>query len=56
MVGNCQTFYFVRMGDTCESIGERHRLAPEQIVVWNPGARRDCTMLLADYFCCVGVA
>ncbi|KAK3324512.1 hypothetical protein B0T19DRAFT_464619 [Cercophora scortea] len=55
MVTNCNAFYFVQPGDTCAGIAARYRLAPEQIVAWNPYARADCTRLLAGEYCCVGV-
>ncbi|KAK3352184.1 hypothetical protein B0T25DRAFT_500051 [Lasiosphaeria hispida] len=55
MVDNCQRFYLVQPGDTCVIIGARFNVAPEQLVVWNPYARLDCTRMLANTFCCVGI-
>ncbi|KAK4451021.1 hypothetical protein QBC34DRAFT_296382 [Podospora aff. communis PSN243] len=55
MVTNCATFYYVRRGDTCEAIAKRHMITTGNVVAWNPGARRDCTMLLAGSYACVGV-
>jgi hypothetical protein len=53
MVGNCQAFYFVRWGDTCDGIAAKFNVRSDQIVAWNPQARSDCTRLLAETFCCV---
>ncbi|KAK0714481.1 hypothetical protein B0H67DRAFT_578297 [Lasiosphaeris hirsuta] len=55
MLDGCRRFYLVRPGDTCELIGARFGVAPELLVVWNPWARLDCTRMLADVYCCVGI-
>ncbi|KAK0721843.1 hypothetical protein B0T26DRAFT_641927, partial [Lasiosphaeria miniovina] len=55
MVDNCKTFYLVQPGDTCVNIAARYRVSPEQLIAWNPYARADCTRLLANTYCCVGV-
>ncbi|KAK3391284.1 hypothetical protein B0H63DRAFT_520479 [Podospora didyma] len=55
MVENCKTFYLVQGGDTCVDIAARYHIAPEQLVAWNPYAKADCTRLLANTYCCVGV-
>ncbi|KAK3386707.1 hypothetical protein B0H63DRAFT_558344 [Podospora didyma] len=57
MVTNCQAFYYVRRGETCNSIAAKLRgsVSAQQIIAWNPNARSDCTLLFADYFACVGL-
>jgi len=55
MVNNCKTFYFVQQGETCDNIAARFRIAEKDVVDWNPSARPDCTNLLANNYCCVGV-
>jgi hypothetical protein len=53
MVGNCKGFYFVQWGDTCEGIAARFNVQAAQIIAWNPQARSDCAMLLAETYCCI---
>ncbi|KAK3360555.1 hypothetical protein B0T25DRAFT_535892, partial [Lasiosphaeria hispida] len=55
MVANCQTFYYVLRGETCNSIAAKLRISAQQIIALNPNARPDCTLLFADYFACVGL-
>ncbi|KAK5654546.1 hypothetical protein OQA88_7175 [Cercophora sp. LCS_1] len=55
MVDNCKAFYLVQEGDTCVKIAAQFQIAEAQIVAWNPEARSDCTQLLANTYCCVGV-
>ncbi|KAK1749502.1 hypothetical protein QBC47DRAFT_151259 [Echria macrotheca] len=55
MVKNCKTFYLVQEGDTCVKIAAKFQVAENQIVAWNPEANNDCTRLLANNYCCVGV-
>ncbi|KAK3318694.1 hypothetical protein B0H66DRAFT_622771 [Apodospora peruviana] len=55
MVGNCKTFYFVQQGDTCVNIAAKYNVSTDQLIAWNPFARSDCTKLLANTYCCVGV-
>ncbi|KAK4149749.1 hypothetical protein C8A00DRAFT_37646 [Chaetomidium leptoderma] len=53
MVSNCKAFYFMQWADTCNSIAAKFNIQPSQIVQWNPQAKPDCTLLLAETFCCV---
>jgi len=55
MVHNCKTFYFVQEGETCDKIAAKFRIEEQQIVEWNPEANVDCTHLLANSYCCVGI-
>jgi len=55
MVANCQAFYYVRRGETCDSIAQKLRVSSRDIIAWNPNARADCTLLFAEYFACVGL-
>jgi len=55
MVGNCRSFYYVQPGDTCVNIAAKYRVSAEQLITWNPYARSDCSRLLANTYCCVGV-
>jgi hypothetical protein len=49
MVANCDSFYEVRVGVTCDKISELASVASASIILWNPSAGSACTGLWADY-------
>lgn len=55
MVSNCDAFYFVKAGDSCDSIASKHGITPAQFKDWNRGAGSSCTGLWADAYACVSV-
>lgn len=43
-------------GDKCERLLNKFGLrSVDLFLTWNPGAKEDCEMLIADYWVCVGV-
>ncbi|KAH7028794.1 uncharacterized protein B0I36DRAFT_363419 [Microdochium trichocladiopsis] len=55
MVKNCDKFYFVRPGDTCNVIAGQHGITAAQLIKWNPSVGSDCTNLWAYAYTCVHV-
>jgi LysM repeat protein len=55
MVGNCKTFYFVKSGDTCDSIVKKYGISVSNFKKWNTGVGSDCTGMWKDAYVCVGL-
>ncbi|KAF2010443.1 carbohydrate-binding module family 50 protein [Aaosphaeria arxii CBS 175.79] len=55
MVSNCNTFYKVVSGDTCQSVLSKHNLSFTQLRAWNAGIGDNCQFLLLNTNYCVGV-
>lgn len=56
MVDNCNKFYYVQHGDTCESIARDNGLTPQQFADWNKDVGGvDCYGLWADVYACVNI-
>ncbi|KAF6829222.1 LysM domain-containing protein [Colletotrichum musicola] len=55
MVGNCDAFYKVKAGDTCDGIASSSGVTAQQITTWNPAVKADCTALWLEYYMCVSV-
>jgi LysM repeat protein len=55
MVANCRKFYLVRPGDGCYNIATAYGISLTELYDWNPAVRTDCSVLLANYFVCVGL-
>lgn len=55
MVANCNKFYFVNMGDTCDVIASANSISFANLLAWNPEVKSDCTGLWAEVNVCVGV-
>lgn len=55
MVGNCDKFYFVKTGDTCQQIARNHGISQAQLNIWNPsiGSGTSCAGLWANAYVCV---
>lgn len=55
MTDKCNEFYKVKKGDGCDGIAKDHDIARDDFHKWNPAVKKDCTLLIADYYVCVGV-
>ncbi|RYP87131.1 hypothetical protein DL769_000590 [Monosporascus sp. CRB-8-3] len=55
MVTNCQTFYFVKKGDTCASIAKAKGITVANFQKWNPAVGPNCASLWTDTYACVAV-
>ncbi|OIW29067.1 hypothetical protein CONLIGDRAFT_655072 [Coniochaeta ligniaria NRRL 30616] len=62
LVANCNKFYRVSSGDTCEVIEAKYGISLAQFLSWNQSVHQchlthlpDCNNLWLDYFVCVGV-
>lgn len=52
----CNAYHRVSAGDTCQRVLDKYGLASlSDFLSWNPAAKDDCDMLIADYYVCVGV-
>ncbi|KAM3432619.1 hypothetical protein MY4824_006467 [Beauveria thailandica] len=53
---DCQKWYKVKSGDTCDKIKSQYNtFSLDDFLKWNPAAGKDCSGLWVDYFVCVGV-
>ncbi|AEO69849.1 carbohydrate-binding module family 50 protein, partial [Thermothielavioides terrestris NRRL 8126] len=59
LAANCNQFYFVQAGDTCDAIDQKYQISFSQFYAWNPAREPnttpDCHALLASTWVCVGV-
>ncbi|EAW22090.1 LysM peptidoglycan-binding domain-containing protein [Aspergillus fischeri NRRL 181] len=55
IVDNCDEFYKVSSGDTCDSITKAHGISTTQFKSWNTGIDDNCTNLWLDYYVCVHI-
>ncbi|KAF2124898.1 carbohydrate-binding module family 50 protein [Dothidotthia symphoricarpi CBS 119687] len=52
----CNAWHRVVPGDTCQRLLDMFGLqSVDDFLSWNPAAKEDCEMLIADYWVCVGV-
>jgi hypothetical protein len=52
----CNAWHRVMPGDTCQRLMNKYGFQSIDIFLgWNPAAKEDCEMLIADYWLCVGV-
>lgn len=52
---NCDRFYKVKSGDTCESVASSNGITIDQLRAWNTEINADCTNLWLDYYICTQV-
>ncbi|OAR02189.1 hypothetical protein LLEC1_06775 [Akanthomyces lecanii] len=53
---DCQKWYKVKSGDTCDKIKNQfNTFSIADFLKWNPSAGTDCSGLWVDYYVCVGV-
>ncbi|KAL2138638.1 hypothetical protein VTI28DRAFT_6482 [Corynascus sepedonium] len=55
MVDDCDNFYQVKSGDTCESIAKDSGVSVAELTTWNPSVGKGCTSLWLDYYICISV-
>ncbi|KAK3395115.1 LysM domain-containing protein [Podospora didyma] len=55
LVSNCNGFYLVKAGDTCEKVAGTYLIALPDFYKWNPSIGAGCTNMWADYYVCVSV-
>ncbi|KAH7159574.1 hypothetical protein B0J13DRAFT_642947 [Dactylonectria estremocensis] len=55
MVTNCNKFYFVQTGDTCDTLVKKYGISQAQLSTWNPKVGSTCTGLWAATYACVGI-
>ncbi|KAG7287396.1 hypothetical protein NEMBOFW57_006907 [Staphylotrichum longicolle] len=55
IVNNCDEFYFVVAGDTCETIAAKKGITQAQFLSWNPSVGSTCTGLWANAYACVSI-
>jgi len=54
MVENCDLFYKVKTGDTCEAISSANGLTVDDFILWNTDiGGHACTGLWIDYYVCI---
>lgn len=58
IVSNCNKYYKVVGGDTCDVIGNKQnpKVTTTNFLKWNTGIKSDCSNLFLGYNVCVGVA
>ncbi|CAG5157188.1 uncharacterized protein ALTATR162_LOCUS4980 [Alternaria atra] len=54
IVKNCNKFFFVESGDTCDVINQKTGARVADIVAWN-GLNSGCTNIWGDTYACIGV-
>lgn len=55
LVNNCNKFYLVKTGDTCQKILTRNNISLQDFVIWNPDVGSTCTSIWLDTYVCVSV-
>jgi hypothetical protein len=55
MVSNCDAFYFVKSGDGCQVIADRHNISLTQLITWNDVGGSNCGGLQANVNVCVSI-
>ncbi|KAK1241792.1 hypothetical protein MKX07_007615 [Trichoderma sp. CBMAI-0711] len=52
---NCNKFYLVQPGDSCDAIESQFGISLSQFIAWNPAVNSGCTNIIAGYYYCVSV-
>ncbi|KAI0103312.1 carbohydrate-binding module family 50 protein [Nemania sp. FL0031] len=55
MTKSCKSFYYVKSGDTCDSIAASYGISVSSFISWNPAAGATCSGLWANTYACVAV-
>ncbi|KAK1488016.1 LysM domain-containing protein [Colletotrichum tamarilloi] len=55
LAANCDGFYKVSSGDSCDAISSKYGISTAQFKSWNTEINADCTNLWLDYYVCVHV-
>jgi len=53
--GNCNAWYKIRSGDSCDVIAARNKITVNQFKSFNSHINSSCNNLWVDYYACVGV-
>ncbi|KAM0331443.1 hypothetical protein ACHAQA_003119 [Verticillium albo-atrum] len=54
-VSNCNKWYKISSGDTCDNIAAKNTITVAQFRSWNTQINSNCNNLWLDYYTCVGV-
>lgn len=54
MTGECKKFYRVKAGEYCDKICKDNNISIEEFISWNPAVAPDCTLVMKDYYYCIG--
>ncbi|CZT24377.1 uncharacterized protein RCC_10102 [Ramularia collo-cygni] len=55
LTSDCDDFYLVQSGDTCQAISDKNGIKLQDFYTWNPAVESDCSHLYLGYYVCVGV-
>lgn len=56
MVDNCNKFYFVQSGDSCDAVAKKNGISVDDFTKWNPGVGGTrCSTLWANVYACVNI-
>jgi len=55
IVNNCDAFYLVKSGDSCDSIVAANHITLSQFLAWNPSAGASCAGLWANAYACISI-
>ncbi|KAH6997347.1 hypothetical protein EDB80DRAFT_883491 [Ilyonectria destructans] len=55
MVSNCNKFYYIQSGESCDTIAKKYGITQTQFVIWNPKVGSACTGLWASTYACVAI-
>ncbi|KAM7199498.1 hypothetical protein V8F20_005682 [Naviculisporaceae sp. PSN 640] len=55
IVSNCNKFYFVQQGTSCNAVLSANGITLAQLFAWNSGVGADCSGMWANVHLCVGV-
>lgn len=52
---NCNRYYKIQSGDTCDAVASRNGITVAQLNGWNTEINDSCSNLWLDYYVCTGV-
>ncbi|OCK94859.1 carbohydrate-binding module family 50 protein, partial [Cenococcum geophilum 1.58] len=55
IVSNCNKYYLIKSGDSCNAIERSQGITAAHFFAWNTGVKSDCSNLLLGYYVCVGI-
>ncbi|OKL56098.1 hypothetical protein UA08_08661 [Talaromyces atroroseus] len=56
MVTDCDEFYLVKSGDSCDTIATDYDISLDEFYDWNPAVGTECYYLDLGYYVCVGIS
>ncbi|OLN96712.1 LysM domain-containing protein-like protein 4 [Colletotrichum chlorophyti] len=54
-VGNCNMWYKIASGDTCDNVAAKNKITVAMLRSYNTQINSSCNNLLKDYYACVGI-